>query len=182
MVPVPIIDLNEKAYLYTYLQVERPYIALNSETYSSLRNQELRTCKNIGNGFYSEERFVVKHKSKYICESTIYFNLGSMKSLRKVVTLLIILITPTSSLQYLMVGMKVFWYIGLTINILNVIKIMIYPEYPASPRFYWTEVYSETEIKLENHWLHVKIQNQNWLCTSWWIQLLSITLTIWLIL
>ena len=33
--------------------------------------------QNIGYEFYSEELFVVKHKSKYSCESAIYFNLGS---------------------------------------------------------------------------------------------------------
>ena len=44
-VPVPIIDENEKAQSYTYLQVKKPYIALNSETYISLRIQELETCK-----------------------------------------------------------------------------------------------------------------------------------------
>ena len=40
MVPVPIIDLNKKVQPYTHLQVPKPYIALNSETYVSLRNQE----------------------------------------------------------------------------------------------------------------------------------------------
>ena len=77
MVPVPIIDQNKQAHSYTCLHVDRPYIALNSETYISLRHQELRMCKNIGYEFYCEELFVVKHKSKYSCESTIYFNLGS---------------------------------------------------------------------------------------------------------
>ena len=48
MVPVPIIDQNKQAHYYTHLQVNRSYIALNSETYISFRNQELRTCKNIG--------------------------------------------------------------------------------------------------------------------------------------
>ena len=33
------------------------------------------TCKRIGYEFYCEELFVVKHKSKYSCESVIYFNL-----------------------------------------------------------------------------------------------------------
>ena len=32
MVQVPIIDLNKKAHSYTHIQVDRPYIALNSET------------------------------------------------------------------------------------------------------------------------------------------------------
>ena len=34
----------------------------------------MRTFKNIGYEFYYEEFFVVKHKSKYSCEITIYFN------------------------------------------------------------------------------------------------------------
>ena len=77
MVPVPIIDQNKQAHSYTHLQVDRSYIALNSETYISLRHQELRTCKNIGYEFYCEELIVVKHKSKYGCESVIYFDLSS---------------------------------------------------------------------------------------------------------
>ena len=39
-VPVPILDKNTNAQSYTYLQVRKPYIALNSETYISLRQQE----------------------------------------------------------------------------------------------------------------------------------------------
>ena len=74
-VPVPILDKNTKAQSYTYLQVGKPYITLNSETYISLRQQELRSCKRIGYEFYCEELFVVKHKSSYSCERTIYFNL-----------------------------------------------------------------------------------------------------------
>ena len=34
-------------------------------------------CKRIGSEFYCEELFVVKHKTSYICESAIYFNLGT---------------------------------------------------------------------------------------------------------
>ena len=45
--------------------------------YISLWQQELRTCKRIGYEFYCEELFAVKHKSKYTCESAIYFNLGT---------------------------------------------------------------------------------------------------------
>ena len=77
MVPVPIIDQNKQAHSYTHLQIDRPYIALNSETYISLRHQELRTCKNIGYEFYCEELCVVKHKSTYSSESKTYFNLCS---------------------------------------------------------------------------------------------------------
>ena len=63
-VPVPIIDQNTHAQFYTLLQVNKPYIALNSETYVSIRQQQLRTCKRIGYEFYCEELFRVKHKPK----------------------------------------------------------------------------------------------------------------------
>ena len=57
-VPVPILDQNNGAHSYT-LTSQNPYIALNSETYIFLQQQELRTCKRI----YCEELFVVKHKT-----------------------------------------------------------------------------------------------------------------------
>ena len=74
-VPVLILDKNTKAQSYMHLPVRKPYIALNSETYISLRQQELRSCKRIGYEFYCEELFIVKHKSSYSCESAIYLNL-----------------------------------------------------------------------------------------------------------
>ena len=76
-VPVPIIDQKIQAQSYTHLQVHKPYIALHSETYISIRQQELRTCKSIGYEFYCEEPFIVKHKSRCSCRSTIYFNLDA---------------------------------------------------------------------------------------------------------
>ena len=76
-VPVPILDQNDRAHSYTHLQVRKPYIVLNSETYISLPQKELKTCKKIGYEFHCEELFVVKHKTKYSCESAIYFNLGT---------------------------------------------------------------------------------------------------------
>ena len=64
-VPVLIVDQNTQADSYMHLQVDRPYITLNTETYITIRQQELRTCKRIGYEFYCEELIVVKHKSKY---------------------------------------------------------------------------------------------------------------------
>ena len=55
--------------------MKKPYIVLNKETYVSLINEDLRSCKIIGKMFYCKELFVVKHKSSYSCESAIYFNL-----------------------------------------------------------------------------------------------------------
>ena len=73
-VPIPFTDRNENAQSYTQLKVNKPYIALNSETYFSLRIQELETCKKNGYEFYCEELLVVKHKSQHSCESAIYFD------------------------------------------------------------------------------------------------------------
>ena len=67
-VPAPIIDQNTQAQSYTHLQINKPYIALNSETYMTIRQEELRTCKRISYEFYCEELLVVKHKSKYSCK------------------------------------------------------------------------------------------------------------------
>ena len=49
-VPVPIIDqkIQANSHTHTHLQVKKPYIALNSENYISIRQQELRTCKRTG--------------------------------------------------------------------------------------------------------------------------------------
>ena len=73
-VPVPILDMNDKAQSYTQLRIDKPYIALNDETYISLRSQELNTCQKIGYEFFCEELFVVKSKLKFSCASTVYFN------------------------------------------------------------------------------------------------------------
>ena len=76
-VPILIWDQNIKAHSFTHLQIVKPCIGLNSETYITLRHLELRTCKKIGYEFYCKELFVVKHKTSYSCESAIYFNLDT---------------------------------------------------------------------------------------------------------
>ena len=68
-VPLPIIDQNMQVNSYTHVQVDRPYVALNSEMYITIRQQELRMCKRKSYEFYCKELFIVKHKSKYSCES-----------------------------------------------------------------------------------------------------------------
>ena len=50
-VPVPNIDQNTQAQSYMYLQVNKIYIALNSETYIFIRQQELRTSKELAMNF-----------------------------------------------------------------------------------------------------------------------------------
>ena len=73
-VRVPILDASNKIQSYTQLKIEKPYIALNDETYISIHSQELNTCKRIGYEYFCEELFVVKSKHRYSCASTVYFN------------------------------------------------------------------------------------------------------------
>ena len=73
-VPVPILDPSNKTQSYTQLKIEKPYIALNYETYISIHSQELNTCKRIGCEYFWEELFAVKSKHKYSCASAVYFN------------------------------------------------------------------------------------------------------------
>ena len=72
--PIPILDRNDQAQSYTELKIDKPYIALNTETYITLQSQELSTCKKKGYEYYCKGLFVVKSKSRYSCASTIYFN------------------------------------------------------------------------------------------------------------
>ena len=44
-VPVLIVDQNKQAQSYRHLKIEKPYIALSSETYTSLRTQGMSTHK-----------------------------------------------------------------------------------------------------------------------------------------
>ena len=74
-IPVPILDMNKKADSYTWIRIDKPYIALNPDTYISIQMEELRMCKKIGYEYYCEEQFVVKSKAKYSCASALYFQL-----------------------------------------------------------------------------------------------------------
>ena len=75
-VPVPILDMNNKAQSYTQLRIDKPYTALNNETYISLRSQELNTCKKTGYEYFCEELLAVKSKHKFSCASAVCFNLN----------------------------------------------------------------------------------------------------------
>ena len=74
-IPVLILEMNKRADSYTWIRIDKPYIALNPDTYISIWTEELRTCKRIGYKYYCEELFVVKSKSKYSCTSALYFQL-----------------------------------------------------------------------------------------------------------
>ena len=130
-VPVPIIDQNMQAHFYTHLQVDRPYTALNLDTYITIRQQELRMCKRMGYEFYCEELFLVKHKFEYSCKSAIYFDLDPD------------IIKDTSNFAFyynktditptvLDGGMKSFQLIGPMMNIsYAVLTMILQSEYPV---------------------------------------------------
>ena len=74
-IPVHILNMNKRADSYTWIRIDKPHIALNPDTYISIRTEELRMCKRKGYEYYCEELFVVKSKSKYSCASALYFRL-----------------------------------------------------------------------------------------------------------
>ena len=74
-ITVLILDKNKRADSYTWIRIDKPYIALNLDTYISIQSEELRTCKKIGYEYYYEELFVIKSKSKYNYASTLHFEL-----------------------------------------------------------------------------------------------------------
>ena len=75
-VPVPILDRNTKANSYSKVRIEKDYIVAGTDYYIQLRISELLVCKNIRYIYYCQELFVIKHKSRHSCVSTIFYNLG----------------------------------------------------------------------------------------------------------
>ena len=57
-IPVLILDMNKRADSYTWIRIDKPYIALNLDTYISIHPEELRTCKKIGYEYYCEEYYL----------------------------------------------------------------------------------------------------------------------------
>ena len=60
IVPVPIVDNDNNIRSYTQLKIEKPYIALNDETYIMICPEELSNCKRISYEYFCEDLFVVK--------------------------------------------------------------------------------------------------------------------------
>ena len=58
--------MNEKADSYMWIRIDKPYIALNPDTYISIQMEELRMCKRIGYEYYCEELFVVKSNQSIV--------------------------------------------------------------------------------------------------------------------
>ena len=47
--------MNKRVDLYTWIRIDKPYTALNPDTYISICSEELRTYKRIGYEYYCEE-------------------------------------------------------------------------------------------------------------------------------
>ena len=93
--------------------------------YINVGQQELATCKRIGYDFFSEEPFVVRHKSVHSCKSTIFFDLD--KDIIKCNCNFIFYYNKTDvTLTVLDGGNEIFLANWPTINTLFVPLIMIY--------------------------------------------------------
>ena len=57
-IPVPILDMNKRANSYMWIRIDKPYIALNTDAYISIRTEELKTCKRISYEYYCEEYYL----------------------------------------------------------------------------------------------------------------------------
>ena len=142
-----------KVHSYTHLQVEKPYFALNSKTYITIRQQELKTCKGIGYEFYCEELFILNTslntaaKAQYILTYT--------QRLKKIVKLTFTTIKDTSLLVYWMVGMKSPYQTGLAISILYAMLTMIFQlGYPVIHIYFVSRsVLCNCGVETENHFL-----------------------------
>ena len=53
-VPVLIRDKNEQVQAYMQLKIDKPYTALNSETYISWQSQDLSMCKKLVMNFIAK--------------------------------------------------------------------------------------------------------------------------------
>ena len=53
--PVPILDNGNTVQSYSQLKIEKPYTAINDETYITICPQELNNCKKIGYEYFCEE-------------------------------------------------------------------------------------------------------------------------------
>ena len=69
-----ILDTGNKIQTPNQLRIEKPYIALNDETYIPILPQELNNCKRSGYKYFCEELFVVKSRHRYSCASAVYFD------------------------------------------------------------------------------------------------------------
>ena len=81
-VPVPILDKNRQADSYSQVRIQKSYIAAGMDYYIQIRMTEMLMCKSIEYIYYCEELFVVKHKSKHSCASTIFYELGPQQIIK----------------------------------------------------------------------------------------------------
>ena len=93
-VPVPIEDTTKETNSYTLLQSRKNYLAMTEGNYISLTSIQLSTCKHIGQEYYCESIFLVKHMILQSCESVVFFTfhqtlLMTIVSLISFITLLL---------------------------------------------------------------------------------------------
>ena len=65
-VPVPILDTNEEANIYSQAVINKPYIATNNDYYIQLEIEELFMCKQIKHIYFCEELFWLSIKQNIV--------------------------------------------------------------------------------------------------------------------
>ena len=74
---VPIDDKNYTADSYTRVDIAKPYIATGNQHYIQLTIPELRMCKMINYLYLCEELFIIKHRSKHSCATSLFYQYSS---------------------------------------------------------------------------------------------------------
>ena len=103
--PVPLIDqIHMLIHTLKFSQIRNILLSLMKYI---CQNEELRNCEHMGYAYYCEELFIVKHKSRYSCKTTLFFT-SLMTLLRVTVSLQIPLTILPLNPQYLMVKMQLY--------------------------------------------------------------------------
>ena len=85
---VPVLDTNYQAQSYTQLKIDKPYIALDEETYITLHPQKLNICKkNRVWIFLCKNCFLLKARID-IAVPVLYILFWDLKLLKKTVGLI----------------------------------------------------------------------------------------------
>ena len=77
-----LVDENESLYTHTQLQTSSSLLGMSTDTYINLDRNLLDNCHQLGQVYFCETMFLIKHKSEHTCESAIfhYENINVIKS------------------------------------------------------------------------------------------------------
>ena len=65
---------SDDNHAYTWLKPDHDMLAMSSSTYLALASKQLPHCRRLSITYYSENLFLVTHRSKHTCKGAIYWN------------------------------------------------------------------------------------------------------------